>query len=271
MPYKKLGGTHMGRTIAVANLKGGVGKTMTSISLGVGLARQGKRVLCLDADPQHSLTVSFGVRDSDTQNITLSTMMSNIISETEFDSRAGVVQHTEGVDLLPSNGTLAGIELALAQLILGRETILRQYIDMVKPLYDYVIVDCAPSLDLLTINSLVAADSVIIPVVPKYLDAKGLELLLKRIAQVRRQLNPSLSICGILLTMVDQRANHTRAVTELIKTAYGENIRIFSEHIPRSVRAAESSAHGISIFSHEPNGRIAAAYASLAKGVLEVA
>ena len=161
----------MGKTIAVSNLKGGVGKTMTVASLGAGLARQGKSVLCIDADAQHSLTVSFGVKEPDKLPVTLSTMMSNIINETDFDPAAGIVHHPDGIDLLPSNSTLAGLEIALAGLI-GRETVLRQYIEKVKPLYDYVIVDCAPSLDLLTINALASADSVIVPVVPRFLDAK---------------------------------------------------------------------------------------------------
>ena len=257
----------MGKTIAVSNMKGGVGKTMTAASLGAGLALQGKSILCLDADAQHSLTVSFGVSEPGKLPVTLTTMMTNVINETGFDPTAGIVHHSDGVDLLPSNNTLAGLELALAGLI-GRETVLRQYVERVKPLYDFVIVDCAPSLDLLSINALAAADSVIIPVVPGFLDAKGLELLLKSIAQIRRQINPALSIGGILLTMVDRRARFTREIITLVENAYGGNIRIFGEHIPRSVRASESTAQGVSIFSYDPNGKVAAAYAALTREVL---
>ena len=260
----------MGKTIAVSNLKGGCGKTMTSASLSAGLARQGKSVLCLDADTQHSLTVSLGVSEPEKLPVTLTTMMSHIINESGFDPLEGIVHHAEGIDLLPSNSTLAGMEIALVQII-GRETVLRQYIEKVKTNYDYVIVDCAPSLDLLSINALAAADSVIIPVVPKYLDAKGLELLLKSIAQIRRQINPTLTIGGILLTMVDRRAIFTREIITLIENAYGSHIRIFGEHIPRSVRAAETTAQGISIFTHDPHGKVAAAYAALTGEVLEVA
>lgn len=256
----------MGKTIAISNMKGGVGKTLTCASLGAGLARLGKKVLCLDADAQHSLTVSFGVTEPNKLPVTLSTVMTHIINEADFDPATGIVHHSDGVDLLPSNSALAGMEISLAGLI-GRETILRQYIDMVKPLYDYVIVDCAPSLNLLTINALAAANSVIIPVVPRYLDAKGLELLLKSIAQIKRQINPLLSISGILLTMVDKRANFTREIISLVENAYGENIRIFGEHIPFSVRASESTAQGISIFTHDPRGRVAAAYDALTKEV----
>jgi chromosome partitioning protein len=257
----------MGKTIAVSNMKGGVGKTMTAASLGAGLVRQGKSVLCVDADAQHSLTVSFGISEPAKLPVTLSTLMLNIINETGFDPASGIIRHSDGVDLLPSNNTLASMEIALAGLI-GRETILRQYIDMIRPLYDYIIVDCAPSLDLLTINALAAADSIIIPVVPRYLDVKGLELLLKSIAQIRRQINPALTIEGILLTMVDRRAHFTRDIITLVENAYGDNIRIFSEHIPRSVRVSESTAQGVSIFSFEPNGRVATAYAALTREVI---
>ena len=260
----------MGKTIFIGARKGGVGKTMTTASLGVGLAREGKRTLVIDADSQFSLTVSLGVKDPDKLPVTLATIMNNIISETAFDSTSGIIHHADGVDLLPANSSLTGIELALAPLI-GRETILRQYLEKVKPLYDFILIDTAPALDLLTINALAAADSAIIPVVPKFLDAKGLELLLKSISQVRRQINPNLTISGILLTMVDRRANFTRDIIALVESAYGGNIHIFGEHIPRSVRAAESTAQGVSIFSYEPNGKVATAYQSLAMEVLRCA
>ena len=257
----------MGKTIAVSNFKGGCGKTATAASLGAGLARQGKRVLCIDADAQHSLTVSFGVKEPEKLSVTLSTVMSHIINDTSFDPTTGIVHHQDGIDLIPANSTLTNMEIALAGLI-GRETVLKQYIDNVEHLYDYVVVDCGPSLDLLTINALAAASSVIIPVVPRFLDAKGLELLLKSIAQVRRQINPTLSISGILLTMVDRRAIFTREIIELVENSYGGKIRIFSEHIPRSIRVSESTAQGVSIFSYDPAGKVAAAYAALTKEVL---
>jgi chromosome partitioning protein len=193
--------------------------------------------------------------------------MTNIINEADFDPAIGIVHHTDGVDVLPSNNTLAGLEIALAGLI-GRETILKQYIEKVKAQYDYVIVDCPPSIDLLTINALAAADNIIIPIIPRYLDAKGLELLLKSIAQIRRQINPSLSIGGILLTMVDKRAKFTHEIIKMVETAYGDNIHIYKEHIPLSIRASESTSHGISIFSYDANCKVAAAYAALTKEVL---
>jgi chromosome partitioning protein len=257
----------MGKTIFIGARKGGVGKTMTAASLGVGLARQGKRTLLIDADSQHSLTVSLGTKEPDKLKVTLASVMNDLINEEAVDPTAGIIHHSEGVDLLPANSRLTGIELALAPLI-DRELVLRQYIEAVKPLYDFILIDTPPTLDLLTLNALAAADSVIIPVAPKYLDALGLELLLKAVAQIRRRLNPALAIDGILLTMVDRRANFTREVISSIENAYGSNIRIFSGHIPHSVRAAETSAQGVSIFTHDPNGKVAAAYAALAGEVL---
>jgi len=260
----------MGKTILVAARKGGVGKTMTAASLGIGLARQGKKTLLIDADSQYSLTISLGVKTPEKLTTTLATVMMDIINERDIDPTAGIIHHSEGVDLLPANQSLTGIELALAPLI-GRETILRQYIEKVKALYDFVLIDTPPTLDLLTINALAAADSVIIPIAPKFLDAKGLEHLLKSVAQIRRQINPTLEIGGILLTMVDRRANFTREIISLVENAYGNNIRIFNENIPHSVRATESTAQGISIFAHDPNGKVATAYQSLVWEVLDCA
>jgi len=173
----------MGKVLAVSARKGGVGKTTTSVNLGASLARQGKRVLIVDADSQHSATVSLGVTEPDKLPFSLATVMQNIINEQDFDPLQGLISHSEGISLLPSNNSLAGIEVALAPII-GRETVLKQYIDKVRGLFDYTLLDTAPTLDLLTVNALAVANSVIIPVAPKFLDAKGLELLLKSIAQI---------------------------------------------------------------------------------------
>jgi len=260
----------MSKVIATSARKGGVGKTTTSVSLAAALVRQGKKVLIIDADSQHSATVSLGVAEPDILPFTLATVMQSIINEQEIDPTAGLLSHTEGIFLLPSNNTLTGIEVSLAPII-GRETVLRQYIDKVRGLFDYILLDTAPTLDLLTVNALAAADNVIIPVAPKYLDAKGLELLLKSIAQIRRHINPNLSISGILLTMVDKRANITKSIISMIEQAYGEKINIFKNPIPHSVRVIETSTTGKSIFEHEPNGRVATAYTSLAEEVLKSA
>jgi len=259
----------MGKVLAVTNRKGGTGKSTSCISLAAGLARQGKKVLIIDADSQHSATVSLGIKEPDKLEVTLATIMQSIIKEQEIDPLDGIISHDEGIHLLPSNNGLAGMEIVLAP-IMGRETVLRQYIDKIRGLFEYVLIDTAPTLDLLAINALAAADSVIIPVAPKFLDAKGLELLLKSIAQTRRFINPNLAIGGILFTMIDRRANITKDMITMIQQAYGENINIFKEPIPHSVRAVETSATGKSIFEHDPNGKVAAAYASLTQELLSV-
>lgn len=255
----------MGKTIAIASRKGGVGKTTTAISLAAGLAMQSKRVLALDLDPQGSLTTSFGIREPESLTATVGTIMTSIINDSSFDR--AVIKHSEGADVLPANNSLSGAELALVQ-AMSREGVLRQYINEVKEQYDYQIIDCSPNLGLLTVNALAAADSVIIPVCPRFLDAKGLESLLKTIAQIRRQINPALEIGGILLTMVDRRANFTREVISSIEEAYGGNIKIFGEHIPRSVRVTEASANGVSILRYDPTGKVTAAYTALVREVL---
>jgi len=269
----KTGGFRMGKlakTLVITNRKGGCGKSFTTASLGVGLARQGKKVLCIDTDNQHSLTVSMGVADPENLTVTLATVIADIIAKKDIDPTAGIIHHAEGVDLMPANNSLTGMELTLAPLM-GREIILRKYINKVKPLYDFILIDTCPTLDVLTVNALAAADSAIIPVCPKFLDAKGLELLLNSIAEMREYINPNLSICGILLTMVDNRTNFTKEIIKVINEAYGEEIHIFKDSIPQSIRAAETSATGKSIFTHDPNGKVAAAYDALAKGVLEIA
>lgn len=260
----------MAKVYAITNRKGGCGKSFTVASLGAGLARQGKKVLCIDADNSHSLTISMGVEHPELLEISTSTIISDIINKRSIDPKAGIIHHSEGVDLMPANSSLTGMELALASMI-GRETILRQYVSKIRPLYDAVLIDTCPSMDLLALNALAAADKAIIPVVPKYLDAKGLELLLKSIAQIQEFINPNLTIGGILLTMVDLRTNLAKEIIKVIDEAYGEKIHIFKNHVPHSIRAAEACATGKSIFEYDPNGKVAAAYASLTKELLSKA
>jgi chromosome partitioning protein len=257
----------MGKTIVITNRKGGTGKSVTAANLGVGLTRQGKKTLIIDADNQFSLTISMGISEPDKLQTSLANIISDIIEEKDINPAAGIIHHSEGVDILPANNSLTGIELSMASLI-GRETILKQYIEKVSSLYDYILLDTCPTLDLMTVNALTAANSVLIPVVPKYLDAKGLELLLKSIAQIKKFINPNLTICGILLTMVDKRSNFTKDIIKMIDEAYGESIRVFNDYIPHSIRAAEAGAIGKSIFSHDPNGKIASAYSALTREVL---
>ena len=252
--------------IAITNQKGGVGKTTTTVNLGIGLANSGYRVLLIDADPQGSLTVSLGISNPDELDVSLATAMEAVINEEEFSEDAGILHHEEGVDLLPSNIELSGMETGLFN-IMSREYVLKDYVDTVRKNYDYILIDCMPSLGMMTINALVAADSVIIPSQPSFLSAKGLDLLLRSISKVKRSINPNLKIDGVLLTMVDSRTNNARDIINALRSGIGQQIRVFETEIPHSVRAAECSLTGESIFSHDRNGKVAAAYEALVKEV----
>ena len=246
----------------------GVGKTTTTVNLGVGLASSGKRVLLVDADPQGSLTVSLGIKNPDELDVSLSSLMQSVIDDEPL-AEGAIIRHQEGVDLLPSNIELSGMETGLFN-VMSREYVLKNAIDGMRKSYDYILIDCMPSLGMMTVNALVAADSVIIPSQPNFLSTKGLNLLLRSISKIKRQINPRLKIDGILLTMVDNRTNNAKAIISSLRSTVGENIRVFRSEIPFSVRAAECSLSGESIFSHDRNGKVAAAYEALTKEVTEI-
>ena len=252
---------------AICNQKGGVGKTVTAVNLGIGLAREGKKVLLVDMDAQGSLTASLGYQRPDQMENTLATILGRIILDEPVSPGEGILHQAEAVDLLPANIELSGLEVTLVN-TMSRETILREYLNSVREQYDVILLDCCPSLGMLTINALAAADQVLIPMQAHYLSIKGLEQLIRTISNVKRKINPCLEIAGILITMADLRTTYSREIIELLRNSYGDKLRIFNSIIPQSIRAAETSAEGRSIYLHDPAGKVSAAYASLTREVL---
>ena len=263
----------MCKVIAIANQKGGVGKTSLAANLGIGLTNRGKKVLLIDGDPQGSLTKSLGYQTyEDTKNGTLATVFDSIINDrSDFDPDTCLLHHRENITLLPSDKHLEAIETQLV-VTLHREFRLKKYIDIIRDEYDYILIDCMPSLGLVTINALVAADSVIVPLQPQFLSLKGLEQLIETINMLRDEgLNPFLTIDGLLLTMVNLRTVHTKQIIKKVMEYYGPYLNIFDTYIPHSIRASETAANGTSIFLYDPKGKVAKAYSALTEEVLSYA
>ena len=258
----------MAKVIAIANQKGGVGKTSTTVNLGAGLVRQGYDVLLVDLDSQANLTMALGFQNPDDMVFTISNMMHKAVKEEQIDPAEGVLTTAEGIDLMPSNVQLSGLELSLINEY-GREVVLKQYIDEVRLNYDFILIDCAPSLSVLTVNALVASDSVLIPTQPQYFSMAGIQMFYETFCKIRKKMNPSLSIEGVLVTMMDKRPNFTKDLVAQLRESYGDVFKVFETEIPTSIRMSESNARGKSIFAFDPKGKVAAAYEKLTQEVIE--
>lgn len=254
--------------IAIANQKGGVGKTTTTFNLGVALANQGKKVLLIDADSQGDLTTYMGVHDTDNIPVTLSTLMMRAITNETINSKEAIIKHKEGVDLIPSNLELASTEVNLMN-ALSREYVLKNCILELKDNYDYILVDCMPSLGMLNINVLSCSDKVLIPIQPEFLSVKAMNHLMQSILNVKKHINHDLKVDGIVFTMVDARTRNTKEIINELNESYGTVFKIYNTKIPRAVKTTESSREGESIISFDITSKVAQSYIELAKEVLE--
>lgn len=247
---------------------GGVGKTTTTVNLGNGLFRKGKRVLLIDLDPQGDLTTSLGYKNPNSLDFTIKNLMEKEIQEIPISKKDGILKNGEGVSFIPANIELEALELSMIK-YMNKENILKKYINKIREDYDYILIDCRPALGLLTINALATADSVIIPVQAQYLPLKDMTQLMQTIDKIRVQINPKLKIEGILLTMVDTKTNLAKASIESLKNNYGRRIKIYDTIIPMGIKAAESTIEGKSVYAYDKKSKPAIAYEELTKEVLK--
>ncbi len=258
----------MSKIIAIANQKGGIGKTTTAVNLGIGLARHGKKVLLIDADSQGSLSLSLGIQDTDEINNGLANAMQAIIDDDEnYDFNSPILSHDEGVDFIPSNIELSGLEIRIIS-VMGREQIFSLLLQKYTSNYDYIIIDCMSSLGIITFNVLVASDEVIIPTLAQLLSTKGIQALISTIAMVKKRLNPKIEVGGILITMMHSVSTFQKEVKRVVKNTYDDKIKIFDTSIPTSVKVAETTAYGKSIYQYDKKSKVAQAYEKFTEEVI---
>ena len=255
------------KVIAVTNQKGGVGKTTTTENVAIGLARNGCNVLIVDFDPQGDLTSCLGWKNNDSLEHSVSSMLDDYINDNDINYESLILHHEEHVDLIPANIELADFEMRLVSVI-NREQTLSNCIEPLRNQYDYIFIDCPPSLGMLTVNALSAADEVLIPVQTQYLPAKGMTKLLQTVGKVQRKINSNLKITGIVMTLADLNTNLTKSTIETIRESFGKNIRVFDTIIPKATKASEASISGKSIYAYAKGSKVALAYSNLTKELI---
>lgn len=255
------------KVIAVTNQKGGVGKTTTTENVAIGLARNGCNVLIVDFDPQGDLTSCLGWKNNDSLEHSVSSMLDDYINDNDINYESLILHHEEHVDLIPANIELADFEMRLVSVI-NREQTLSNCIEPLRNQYDYIFIDCPPSLGMLTVNALSAADEVLIPVQTQYLPAKGMTKLLQTVGKVQRKINSNLKITGIVMTLADLNTNLTKSTIETIRESFGKNIRVFETIIPKATKASEASISGKSIYAYAKDSKVALAYLNLTKELI---
>ncbi len=259
----------MGEIIAVANQKGGVAKTTTVINLAAALGRKGYKVLMVDADSQGSLTIASGIKQADDLEVTLASKMYERAGDNEVDNDVmdAIMNIAEQIDLIPGNITTAPLETYLVNVI-GRELLLRDILNEVRDEYDYILIDCMPSLGMMTLNALVAADNVLIPVQAEYLSVKGLNQLLGAVKSVKGRLNRNLGVKGIVITMLKTNTRYGKDIVSKIEELFGNNIHVFEAQIPNTIKVAEASIAGKSVIEYCPESKAAEAYLKLGEELI---